>query len=251
LIHETGDMELIPAIDIRNGRCVRLLKGDFGQETRYEADPVTLAEKYRALGARWLHVVDLDGAASGRPVNLPLIRRMAGAGLKVQLGGGIRDEDSLAETLTIAERVVIGSLAVTAPETVSNWLKMHGPERITLALDVKLSDGGVAFVKTHGWTRASELTLDDAIGRYIRMGLRHVLCTDIDRDGALAGPNIELYQALAARWPAIAVQASGGVRNPADLAALNEAGAAAAISGKALLEGYMPAEEIRPYLPNA
>lgn len=244
-------MELIPAIDIRDGRCVRLLKGDFGQETRYDADPVTLAQNYQAQGARWLHVVDLDGAAGGRPVNLPLIRRMAAAGLNVQLGGGIRDEASLAETLAIADRVVIGSLAVTAPETVATWLNTHGGERITLALDVELSRDGVAHVKTHGWTRASAMTLDEAIARYSVMGLRHVLCTDIDRDGALAGPNLELYRGLATRWPAMAFQASGGVRNPADLAALAQCGAAAAISGKALLEGRMPVEEIRPYLPNA
>ncbi len=244
-------MELIPAIDIRDGRCVRLLKGDFGQETRYEADPVALARNYRAHGARWLHVVDLDGAADGRPANLPLIRRMADAGLKVQLGGGIRDEASLTETLAIADRVVIGSLAVTEPDTVSAWLTTHGPERITLALDVEIAGDGTARVKTHGWTRASTLSLDDAIRRYSALGLRHVLCTDIDRDGAMAGPNCDLYRRMATTWPAIAVQASGGVRNAADLAALAATGAAAAISGKALLDGRMTTEEIQPYLPNA
>ncbi len=244
-------MELIPAIDIRDGRCVRLLKGDFGQETRYEADPVALARNYLAQGARWLHVVDLDGAADGHPANLPLIRRMADAGLRVQLGGGIRNEASLKETLAIADRVVIGSLAVTEPDTVSAWLASHGPERITLALDVEIADDGTAYVKTHGWTRASTLSLDEAIRRYSNLGLRHVLCTDIDRDGAMAGPNCDLYRQIATAWPDIAVQASGGVRNAADLAALAATGAAAAISGKALLDGRMTTEEIQPYLPNA
>jgi len=241
-------MKLIPAIDIRGGRCVRLLQGDFAKETRYDADPVELAAHYRALGAEWLHVVDLDGAAAGAPANLPLVKAMRADGLRVQLGGGIRDDRSLEQALAIADRIVIGSLAVTAPERVAGWLDAHGRDRFTLGFDVRIDDAGTPFVTTHGWTRTSALTLADAIERFLPHGLVHVLCTDVARDGALAGPNVALYADCVRRWPALAVQASGGVRGAEDLAALAETGVAGAISGKALLDGRMTTDEIRAYL---
>ena len=245
-------MELIPAIDLRDGRCVRLLKGDFAQETRYSVDPVELAVHYRQLGARWLHVVDLDGAKRGEPANLPLIRRMQeAAGVAVQLGGGIRTRASLELALGVAERAVIGSLAVSDPELVAAWLVELGAERVTLALDVRLGGDGMPMIATHGWTRASTLTLAAAIDRFSAAGLRHVLCTDIDRDGALSGPNVALYRDCVARWPSIAFQASGGVRDAADLGALAAAGVAGTVSGKALLEGRLKPEEIRPFLRGA
>jgi phosphoribosylformimino-5-aminoimidazole carboxamide ribotide isomerase len=241
-------MKLIPAIDLRNGRCVRLFKGDFDQETRYPVDPVELAAWYRDLGAGWLHVVDLDGAKRGEPVNLELIRRMAATGIAVQLGGGIRTRASLEQALGVASRVVIGSLSVGDPDLVTAWLGELGPEQFTLALDVRLTPDGTPLIATHGWTRASTLTLADAIDRYIPAGLRHVLCTDIDRDGALSGPNTALYRDCVARWPGVAFQASGGVRHLADLEALAAAGAASTVSGKALLEGKLKPEEIGPFL---
>jgi phosphoribosylformimino-5-aminoimidazole carboxamide ribotide isomerase len=245
-------MELIPAIDIRDGRCVRLLKGDFDRETRYDVDPIELAEKYRDLGAHWLHVVDLDGAAKGQPANLELVERIkAACDLRIQFGGGIRDSSSLERALAVADRAVIGSLAVTEPARVAAWLRQFGPERLTLALDVRIDAEGAAFIATHGWTRASALTLEDAVHRYAGAGLRHVLCTDIDKDGALSGPNLGLYQGCVERWPALALQASGGVRDLADLTALAATGVAAAISGKALLEGRLTAAEIRTFLPDA
>ena len=242
-------MELFPAIDLRDGRCVRLLHGDFAKETRYAVDPVELAVQYRELGARWLHVVDLDGAKRGEPVNLELIRRMrTAAGVDVQLGGGIRTRASLDQALEVATRAVIGSLAVSDPELVADWLTELGPDRVTLALDVRLDAAGTPLIATHGWTRPSTLTLAAAIDRYSSAGLRHVLCTDIDRDGALTGPNTALYRDCVSRWPAIQFQASGGVRDAADLAALSAAGVAATVSGKALLEGRLKPEEIRPFL---
>jgi phosphoribosylformimino-5-aminoimidazole carboxamide ribotide isomerase len=245
-------MELIPAIDIRHGRCVRLFRGQFDRETRYEFDPRELARDYRAAGARWLHIVDLDGAASGRRANAHLIGEIArAADLKIQLGGGIRSEESLVEALECADRVVIGSLAVTGPDIVFEWLVRFGAERIVLGLDVRLDGDGEAHVTTHGWTEASDLTLDGAIERYQAAGLIHVLCTDVARDGALTGPNVALYRALTGRWPELAVQASGGVREATDLEQLAGAGVAAAISGKALLEQRIRFEEIRPFLPNA
>ena len=245
-------MELIPAIDLRNGRCVRLLQGDFAQETRYSVDPVELAEQYRELGARTLHVVDLDGAKQGVPVNLPVIRRMrAAAGIDVQLGGGIRARTSLEEALEVAARAVIGSLAVGDPEHVAAWLTEFGPDRLTLALDVRVGADGTPMIATHGWTRASTLSLGAAIERFAAAGLKHVLCTDIERDGALSGPNVTLYRECVQRWPGIEFQASGGVRDVADLAALTAAGVAATVSGKALLEGRLKPEEIRPFLRGA
>jgi phosphoribosylformimino-5-aminoimidazole carboxamide ribotide isomerase len=245
-------MELLPAIDLRDGRCVRLLYGDFAQETRYDVDPVELAVQYRHLGAQWLHVVDLDGAKRGAPVNLPLIRRMRDAArVDVQLGGGIRTRASLEQALEVATRAVVGSLAVSDPELVASWLAELGPDRLTLALDVRLAADGTPLIATHGWTQASTLTLAAAIDRYAAAGLRHVLCTDIDRDGALTGPNVALYRDCVRRWPAIEFQASGGVRDLADLAALTDAGVAATVSGKALLEGRLKPEEIRPFLRGA
>lgn len=245
-------MELIPAIDIRNGCCVRLLRGEFDRETRYELDLRALARDYRAAGARWLHIVDLDGAATGQRANAALVAEIAAsAELSIQLGGGVRSESSLVEALAYADRVVIGSLAVTEPDTVAGWLERFGPERIVLGFDVRLDTAGTARVTTHGWTEATAITLDEAVGRYLPQGLRHVLCTDVARDGALGGPNLELYRAARAEWPAIAFQASGGVREAADLYRLAETGVAAAISGKALLEQRIPFEEITPFLPNA
>jgi len=165
-------MQLLPAIDIRGGRCVRLLKGDFDQETRYDVDPVELAQHYADLGAEWLHVVDLDGAAKGEPVNLSLVKAMRdGAGVDVQLGGGVRNRDSLLRALAVAQRVVIGSLAVTAPDQVEAWLNEFGAERFTLALDVRLDDEGTPYITTHGWQKASETTLWDALARFQSSGI--------------------------------------------------------------------------------
>lgn len=241
-------MKLIPAIDIRDGRCVRLLQGDFDKETRYDADPVELAAHYRSLGAEWLHVVDLDGAAKGAPANLSLVRAMRADGLRVQLGGGIRDAASLEQALEIADRVVIGSLTVTSPEHVTGWLETFGAERFALGFDVKIDAEGTPFIATHGWTQTSTLTLSEAIERFLPYGLVHMLCTDVARDGALAGPNVELYAECVKRWPSLAVQASGGIRDAADLEALAATGVAGAISGKALLEGRLQTDEIRAYL---
>lgn len=244
-------MQLIPAVDIRHGRCVRLLQGDFGRETRYDVDPAELAARYRALGAEWLHVVDLDGAATGSLVNLELIRTITAHGLRIQMGGGVRDRAGLGAVLEVADRVVLGSLAVHAPDLVSEWIAELGPERFTLGFDVRLGADGIPRVTTHGWTQTSTTTLAEAIERYAPASLRHVLCTDVERDGALAGPNLDLYAGCVERWPAIAFQASGGVRDAADLERLAATGVAGAVSGKALLEGRLSDEEIRRFSPNA
>jgi len=245
-------MLLIPAIDIREGRCVRLYQGNFDQETRYAVDPAAIASDYAALGAPWLHVVDLDGAQRGKPENLGLVERSGSAAeFSIQLGGGIRPESELARALDIVQRVVVGSLAVSAPELVARWLETYGGDRLVLALDVRVDTNGGPRVATHGWTRGSTTSRGDAIDRDRAHGLAHVLCTDVARDGALSGPNLDLYAQCRERAPDIAIQASGGIRNAGDLAALAALQVAAAISGKALLEGRLTTEEIRPYLRNA
>ncbi|MFI4890610.1 MAG: HisA/HisF-related TIM barrel protein [Steroidobacterales bacterium] len=246
-------MQLIPAIDLVGGRCVRLFQGDFATQTRYEAEPRALLEKYRALGAAWLHVVDLDGARCGNQGNTGIIEELAGLDkLLLQAGGGLRDAAAITRMLGAgAQRCVIGSAAVTQVDAVRRWLRRFSPERIVLAFDVRLDAAGIPRVATHGWQTQSAHSLWDALAPYIGGGLRHVLCTDVGRDGTLAGPNLDLYAEAARRFPQIEWQASGGIRNGADLAALVATGAAAAISGRALLEELIPIAEMRPYLPNA
>lgn len=245
-------MRLIPAIDLKAGRCVRLLHGDFARETRYEAQPGALLAKYRALGADWLHVVDLDGAKDGNPGNLAIIEELAAANaLKLQVGGGLRDTAAVTRMLDLgAARVVIGSAALTEVEQVRAWLEHFGAERVVLAFDVRL-DGGNPCVAIHGWQRQSDLSLWSALANFAGTGLEHVLCTDVGRDGALSGPNIDLYAEAVRRHPGIRWQASGGVRDARDLRALAQAGASAAVSGKALLEELIAAEDLQPFLPNA
>jgi phosphoribosylformimino-5-aminoimidazole carboxamide ribotide isomerase len=246
-------VRLIPAIDLKAGHCVRLLQGDFARETRYEAGPASLLEKYRDMGADWLHVVDLDGAKDGSLGNRDAIVQLAAQGpLKLQVGGGLRNTAAVTQMLDVgAARVVIGSAAVTQVDQVRSWLDHFGAERVAVAFDVRLDDGGTPHVATHGWQRQSELSLWGALENFAGSQLKHVLCTDVGRDGALTGPNVALYAEAVRRHPEIEWQASGGVRNAADLHALKHAGAAAAVSGKALLEELIPRAELQPFLPNA
>lgn len=245
-------MRLIPAIDLRDGRCVRLLQGRFDAETVYATDPLDVLTRYADFGARYVHVVDLDGARGGTQSNLTAIAALAGAGpIRLQVGGGVRDRSTLLSLLELGvTRCVIGSLAVSAPETIDAWLAEFGPEPILLAFDVRIDEKGEPRLATHGWERQTEVSLWDAVARYLPHGLRHVLCTDVARDGALSGPNIDLYTEAVRRFPQVQWQSSGGVRNAADLEALRETGVAAVISGRALLEGRMQIEELKPFLPD-
>jgi phosphoribosylformimino-5-aminoimidazole carboxamide ribotide isomerase len=251
-------MHLIPAIDLKDGHCVRLLRGDFAAETRYSADPMQLLARYRRFGADWLHVVDLDGAKDGTGANRVLVAQLAAAGgattprLNVQMGGGLRDTSSVAAALEAGvSRVVIGSAAITNVDLVRSWLRDFGPARVVLAFDVRVDAAGRPCVTTHGWREQSTLSMWQAIAQFADHGLQHVLCTDVSRDGALTGPNVELYAEAVGRFAQIAWQASGGIRDAGDLHALARIGAAAAISGKALLDDLIPAGELRPFLPNA
>jgi len=246
-------MLLMPAIDLRAGRCVRLQRGDFNAETRYEIEPAELLERYRALGASWVHVVDLDGARDGVRANHAIILALASrSGMRLQVGGGVRSADTLAQLLQHGvARVVVGSLAVEQPQEVCRWLARFGAERVCLAFDIRLDARGEPRVHTRGWRAGGTLSLWHALEPFQAQGLRHVLCTDIERDGALAGPSLDLYRQAVQRFPAIAWQASGGVRDAADLAALARIGVHAAVSGKALLEARLNPQELRPFLPNA
>jgi len=246
-------MLLIPSIDLRGGRCVRLLKGDFDAETRYELEAHELLQRYQQLGASWLHVVDLDGARDGTLINRDVIYRLATQrAVRLQVGGGVRDTAILEDLFSHGvARAVVGSAAVEQPQMVAGWLERYGGERICLAFDVRLDAQDIPHLRTHGWRRQAAQSLWDAVAAYGPSDLSHVLCTDVERDGALTGPNLALYAQALQRFPQIQWQASGGIANGADLAALAELGVPAAISGKALLEERISLEELRPYLPNA
>ena len=229
---------LIPAIDIRNGRVVRLVQGDYERETVYGDDPVAVARAYADEGVEWLHLVDLDAARFGGYTQLPLVERLkAETGLRLQTGGGIRAAQDVELLLNAGvERVVVGTQAVRRPSLVSAWLRRYGSEHLTLALDTRQDESGVWRLPVSGWTEASVFTLDDMLASYSQVGLKHVLCTDISRDGMLTGFNIALYQMLALRWPQLCIQASGGVNGLDDISAARDAGASSAILGRALLE---------------
>jgi phosphoribosylformimino-5-aminoimidazole carboxamide ribotide isomerase len=246
-------MELIPAIDLRNGRCVRLLKGDFAAETVYSHEPDEVLERYRLLGASTVHVVDLDGARDGEQPNRTAILALARqSGVRLQVGGGLRTLQRVRDLLEAGiDRAVIGSLAVTAPDEVLRWMNEIDPRRLVLALDVRLDEPGTPLLTTHGWQHTSAVTLWAALDRYASAGLRHVLCTDVGRDGALGGPNLELYAEGLRRFPGLLWQASGGIAAVHDLRALRDCGVAAAISGRAMLESRISPQELRPFLPNA
>jgi phosphoribosylformimino-5-aminoimidazole carboxamide ribotide isomerase len=246
-------MLLIPAIDLKQGRCVRLHQGDFRAETRYPLEPHELLERYRALGASWLHVVDLDGAKDGVLANRPIVIALASQpSLSLQVGGGVRSAEAAHDLLRHGvERVVVGSAALERPQATSAWLARFGPERVCLAFDVRVDSRGEPRVRTRGWTQGGTVSLWSALEPFRSGGLRHVLCTDIERDGTLGGPNLELYREGLRRFPDIAWQASGGVRSAQDLTDLAQIGVAAAVSGKALLEERITPEELRPFLPYA
>lgn len=229
---------IIPALDLINGQVVRLLQGDYGHKTAYNIDPVTQFASYRAQGAEWLHLVDLDGAKDSAQRQLPVIRRLLEATrAKIQVGGGIRSESDVIQLLEIgAERVVIGSLAVRDMPLVAGWLQKYGPEHIVLALDVRIDAAGVKRVAVQGWQEDSQVALETLVEHFLAAGLKHVLCTDISRDGTLAGSNVQLYQDMVSQYPQIDWQSSGGIGGLADIAALRPTGVAGVIVGRALLE---------------
>jgi phosphoribosylformimino-5-aminoimidazole carboxamide ribotide isomerase len=235
-------MILLPAIDLIAGRCVRLAQGDFARETSYSDDPAAALADFAAQGAEEAHLVDLDGARAGEPRQHDLFVTLAKTSpIAMQVAGGFRDPEQVARVLDAGvARVVIGSLALTEPAAFTEMLTRFGADRLTLALDVNL-EGDRPIVATHGWERGSGRTLDDVLGDFPKV--RHLLVTDIARDGMLSGPNLDLMRTIAIRYPYIALQASGGVSNLDDLAALRPTRAARAIVGKAIWEGRFTVSE--------
>ena len=243
-------MKIIPAIDLQDGACVRLYQGDFDKRTEYSNDPTAVARDFQAMGFEHLHIIDLDGAKLGEQKNRSIVAAIAmESDLDIQLGGGIRDRQTITDWLAAGvSRCIIGSLAVNEPETVKSWLEEFGPDNIVLALDVRLDDDKRPILTTHGWTKSSEIDLWQCVDSYLDDGLQHVLCTDVSRDGAMSGPNLDLYRKFIERYPDLGLQASGGVRHVGDLQALSELGAPAAITGRALLDGKINVEELGPFL---
>ena len=238
-------MQLIPAIDLLDGRCVRLLRGEFGRCQFYPESPETIAQRYAEAGAEWLHVVDLAASRDGEQADTgPLFAVLTNVSQKVQTGGGVRSADDVEARLRAgAERVVVGSIAAENPDLLIYWLKTFAYEQIVAALDVRFDDSGRPTVRTRGWTQDSGKSLWELLDELVPAGLIHVLCTDISRDGALGGPNLDLYASITRRYPGLQLQASGGVRDLDDLRALLGTGASAAISGKALLDGLLDVRE--------
>lgn len=238
-------MQLIPAIDLLNGQCVRLLHGDFNQCKVYESSALDLARSYFEAGSEVLHVVDLAASRDGEGADSSdLFRLLRNAPQKVQTGGGVRSEGDIIERLENgADRVVIGSLCVTEPEFFKQWLSKFGAEKLVAALDIQRDEQGVPFPRIYGWTEGSDRSLWSLLDEFTGSGLQHLLCTDISRDGALTGPNTDLYHEIVSRYPEISLQASGGVASLDDLLALKTTGASGAITGKALLEGLFTVSE--------
>jgi phosphoribosylformimino-5-aminoimidazole carboxamide ribotide isomerase len=243
-------MKLIPSIDLMGGSCVRLYQGDFARKTEYALRPAELVKRYEEAGAAWVHLVDLDGARTGKPENRGLIGELARhCSIDLQVGGGVRSVTTLEGLLDAGvARVVVGSAAVRRASDVCGWLRKFGPERLCLAFDVHIGHRDDPRVYTHGWAQTDALSLWAALDAYGDLP-KHVLCTDIDRDGTLSGPNIDLYAQAVRRHPQISWQASGGIRDASDLKALAAVGVAAAVSGRALLEGKL--KEMQPFLPDA
>ncbi|GHF94720.1 1-(5-phosphoribosyl)-5-[(5-phosphoribosylamino) methylideneamino] imidazole-4-carboxamide isomerase [Deinococcus piscis] len=232
---------LIPALDLLGGEVVRLYQGDFAQKTVFAPDPLPLALDHQAAGAELLHLVDLDGARNPAQRQLKLLARLSRElRLPLQVGGGIRTTDDIARLLDSGvARVVVGSAAIADPAQAAAWLREFGPERLTLALDLRLEADGRRTLLTHGWQAGSERSLDSFLDELAALGAqpRHILCTDISRDGTLSGPNTALYTALVREYSELRWQASGGVSSLDDIAALRRAGVAGVILGKALLTG--------------
>jgi len=232
-------------MDLMDGGCVRLLKGDFDARTNYAADPVEVAKGYAAAGAEWMHIVDLDGAKNGKAEQSELILKVANsAKIKVQTGGGLRDLAQIKRLLDGGvDRVVIGSLAVTNPQMVKHWLREVGPEAICIALDVNQGEDGEYRPATKGWTEASNKTIWEVINDFIGSGLRTILVTDIGRDGMQTGGNLDLYKRIQSEFPTLELITSGGVGTIDHVKELKTINPYGLIIGKALYEGAFTLDE--------
>lgn len=234
-------MKIFPAIDLREGDVVRLLKGDYNQMTVYGENPLEVAEEFEDAGAEFLHVVDLDGAIDGSTPNFAAVRDIIeGTGLKVEIGGGIRNEDIIVDYAQIgALRVIIGTMAIKDPEFTARMIKKHGRN---VAVGVDISDGYVAI---KGWTEVTDKTVDEMFQELIDYGVRTIICTDISKDGAMEGTNIELYKRLVEEYgDYVDIIASGGISTMDDLEKLHEIGVDGVIIGRAFYNGALDVAEV-------
>lgn len=236
---------IIPALDLIDGSVVRLHQGDYDQKRDYGSDPLLRLQEYQQQGAKLLHLVDLTGAKDPKARQITLIQTLIkGVQIPVQIGGGIRTQDDVEALLEAgAARVVIGSTAIKQPELVKQWFSKYGSEALVLALDVRIAADGNKYVAIHGWQEDSNQTLEQVIDDYLPHGLKHVLCTDISKDGTLSGSNVKLYREISQKYPQIAFQASGGIGQLDDVKSLKDTGIAGVIVGRALLEGKFTVQE--------
>ena len=235
------NIELIPAIDIINGQCVRLTKGDYDKKTIYRDSPSEVAKEFELLGFRRLHVVDLDGAKSKHIVNDAVLKAITtGTNLVVDFGGGIKTDEEIEKAFASgASMVTVGSIAVTEPERFMGWLRKYGAERMILGADVR--NGKISI---NGWKEDSTEDLLPFLKKYIDAGVKNVLCTEISKDGTLAGPAIDLYRRVMDAYPGVHLIASGGVSSKEDIEALDQAGIPAVVFGKAIYEGRIDLREL-------
>ena len=239
-------IELIPAIDIIDGQCVRLTKGDYDTKKVYSNDPAAIAQDFEQQGFKRLHVVDLDGAKSKHVVNDATLKRITSqTRLKVDFGGGLKTQEDLEKAFSAgAAMVTIGSIAVTAPQLYLEWLQTYGADRLVLGADVR--NGKVSI---NGWQEESCIELPEFLTQYMQAGTRNVLCTEISRDGMLQGPAIELYKTLRKAYPTCHLIASGGVSSLQDIIHLDQAGIPAVVFGKAIYEGRIDTKELLTLFP--
>jgi len=235
---------IIPAIDILDGKCVRLEQGDYLNKKIYNEDPLDAARRFEEQGVKRLHVVDLDGARDSHVVNYTALERIAlKTSLVVDFGGGIKSDSDLKLVFDCGAAIaVIGSIAVTERDLFQDWLFAYGPEKIILAADIK--DGNIAV---SGWTKVTEITLNEFLHYYKCMGIQQVLCTDISKDGLMLGSSIDLYKSMVTEFPLMKIIASGGISSADEIKKLDEAGVAGAIIGKALYEGRIRLDELKEY----
>lgn len=237
-------IEIVPAIDIIDGKLVRLTKGDYDQKTEYSQDPLEVAKKFESIGITRLHVVDLDGAKGGHIVNYKTLENIAGnTSLIVDFGGGIKsDEDAHIAFESGAKMITGGSIAVKYPQMFLSWLEKYGSEKIILGADIK--NGCIAV---QGWLESSDARWQTFLQSYVSRGITQVISTDISKDGMLSGPNVELYKDMMAEFPELHVTASGGVSCMQDVLQLDAAGVPSVIMGKAIYEGRITFHELEKY----
>lgn len=238
-------IEIIPAIDIIGGECVRLSQGDYNRKTTYYNDPLEAAKQFEEVGVKRLHIVDLDGAKASCPQNLTVLERIASeTSLVIQYGGGIKSQEALSSVLSAgASRAIVGSLAVNNPVLFEEWLTEFGGERIVLGADLKGDKVAIG-----GWLEESDLTATALFERFLPFGLKHIITTDISRDGMMCGAAVELYKKMMADFPKLNIIASGGVSSMTDIVELDKAGVASVIVGKALYEGGISVDEFTSFV---